>query len=56
MQPYYDVEETKKQTPFFPISITHNRTKPYNYMKVKRRGRLKRKVMRRLMSKSRVCD
>lgn len=56
MQPYHDVEETKKKTPFFPVSITHNRSKPYNYMKVKRRGRLKRKIMRRLVSKSRVCD
>jgi hypothetical protein len=53
---YRDVEETQRRRPFFPMSIVHTRIKPYNYMRGKKKGRLKRKITKRLISQSRVCD
>jgi hypothetical protein len=53
---YNDIIESKRLSPFRPLLLKFTRTKPYNFMKVCKKGRVKRKITRRLLSKSRVCD
>jgi hypothetical protein len=53
---YDDTELNSKQSVFHLQSVTFSTPKPYGYMKGPRRGRLKRKIMRRLIKANSISD
>lgn len=49
-------ENSNNKQPFFIRYLFFRQIKPYNLMKVCRRGRLKRKIMRRVIKMNRIPD
>lgn len=53
---YNDVNQSKRNAPFLIRSILFRSPKPYGYVKVAKKGRLKRKIMRRIIRMNKIMD
>lgn len=53
---YNDAETNFSKNPFTINVMFFMKFKPYNSMKGHRKGRLKRKIMRRIVKANRICD
>lgn len=53
---YNDITATLSKPAFNIRALGFMKFKPYNFMKGHRKGRLKRKIMRRVVKLNRICD